>query len=307
LETTFISTQKTEFQYSAYINKEYQSSPHMQLLRSLKIFAVLLCVILMFVACKKDKEEPPRINPDDEIEIAPPNLKSIQKEVNAASGGYYIALPALYNKTTKKYPLIVFLHGLGQMGNGKEDLDYILNDGIGKILKDKKFPPNIKSGQNNFSFIVVSPQFSKKPSAEEVISIVNEIKSNYRINESRIYLSGLSVGGIVTTNVAAAYPTRFAAIVPMAGVEIDSTVTSKSEQIARAGLPVWVFHNEDDPMISLFFPQQFVSILKSFKPSVEPKLTIFPYYGHDAWTMALDPSYKEEGRNIYEWMLQYSL
>ena len=58
------------------------------------------------------------------------------QKINEAFGGYYIALPACYSDNTKRYPLIVFLHGLGQRGNGKEELKYLLFDGMGKVIKD---------------------------------------------------------------------------------------------------------------------------------------------------------------------------
>lgn len=279
----------------------------MALLRSLTFLLMGLLYLSANSGCRKQSDIiPATIDPDTVRETNPPELLAVNKQLNAVTGGYYIALPSFYSKTKKSYPLFVFLHGLGQMGNGKEDLKYLLNDGIGKVLKDKKFPASFQSGAEQFSFIVVSPQFTQKPSIEDVISVVEELKANYRITEERIYLSGLSIGGMAVSNVAAAYPEMFAAIAPIAGVEIDSTVTLKCEKIASANLPVWVFHNEDDPMISLFFPKQFVSLINSNKPLIESRLTVFPVYGHDAWTMALDPSYKENGLNVYEWMLQYS-
>jgi hypothetical protein len=52
--------------------------------------------------------------------------------------------------------------------------------------------------------------------------------------------------------------------------------------------------------------QQFISAITGFNPRVKPRFTVFDVYGHDAWITALEADFKENGMNIYEWMLQYS-
>jgi hypothetical protein len=68
---------------------------------------------------------------------------------------------------------------------------------------------------------------------------------------------------------------------------------------------VWAFHSEDDPQINVTMAKAFTSKINSFKPDIPAKLTVWPTGGHDAWTRAIEPMYKENGMNIYEWMLQY--
>jgi poly(3-hydroxybutyrate) depolymerase len=125
------------------------------------------------------------------------------------------------------------------------------------------------------------------------------------VDADRVYLSGLSMGGIVSSDVGAAYPDQIAAIAPMAGVFFQN-VPAKCEILAKENVPVWAFHNENDPQINIIIPQYFVSEIKRFNPVVPPRLTIFRAYGHDAWADALNPDYKEDGKNVYEWMLQFS-
>lgn len=234
------------------------------------------------------------------------NIVTDTQQVNSAFGGYITALPPHYNDSAKKYPLLLFLHGLGQRGNGKEDLKYLLYDGIGKVIKDKRLPVAFTVKGKLFSFVVVSPQYQQQPGVDDVMDLVSQLSNKYRIDTSRIYLSGLSLGARITTLVAAAYPDKFAAIVPIAGVATNEGMKERCESIANAGLPVWELHNADDPMASVDDARTFINYINSFSPLVPAKFTVFDKYGHDAWTTALDSSYREHGVNIYEWMLQYN-
>jgi hypothetical protein len=80
----------------------------------------------------------------------------------------------------------------------------------------------------------------------------------------------------------------------------------RCRSIAEANLPVWELHNADDPLANVSDAQRFISYISGFNPITPPRFTVFNAYGHDAWTTALDPGYKEDGMNIYEWMLQYT-
>lgn len=273
----------------------------------------LRCLLLFFfplfiIGCRKDDDK--IITPiipitNASIENQAPVLKKVTLQINNAIGGYYGGIPYHYDQTTKSYPLLIFLHGLGQMGNGSTELDYLGIDGIGKFIVEKKLSPNFSVNGQNYSFIILSPQYSKQPTPEEVISFMEHAKQTYRIDTTRIYLSGLSIGGVVTTEVAAKYPDKIAAIAPIAGV-MKGNIKTKCSKIAKGNLPVWAFHNEKDPMIKPSDSKEFVTIVNSYAPTIAAKLTIFPNYGHDAWTEALDFKNRENGLNIYEWMLQYS-
>ena len=122
---------------------------------------------------------------------------------------------------------------------------------------------------------------------------------------SRIYLSGLSAGSMAGCDYAADNALKIAALVPMAGVSSDYAYTNKCQKLAAGHLPVWVFHSQDDPQVNVSTAKGFVARIASLNPSVPPRLTIWPGGGHDAWTRAVNPSYKENGLNIYEWMLQF--
>lgn len=268
---------------------------------------LLLCITML--SCNKRSDTittPPPVNPDTIVETKPAILSTVASMVSPSIGGYYLALPSHYQETKKNYPVIIFFHGIGQAGNGNDELRYLLNDGIGKLLKEKKFPPSFRNANAHHSFIVILPQFRQRPSVDEVLAFTEDVIKKYRIDSSRIYLSGLSLGGTIITETASTAPEIFAAIAPMAGIDFTLTDSVKCEGISQGKLPVWVFHNTDDPMISGSYSTAFVSLINHFNPAVIPRLTIFDYYGHDAWTMALDPAFRQDNMNVYEWMLRHS-
>lgn len=227
------------------------------------------------------------------------------QRINGAFGGYYVALPPGYADSDTKYPLLIFLHGLGQRGDGKEELKFLLFDGIGKVIKDNRMPASFTVLGQQFSFIIVSPQYNRQPGVDEVMEMIDRINEKYRIRNNRIYLSGLSLGARISTLVAAEHPRKFAAMVPIAGVATNDGMDIRCKNIADANLPVWELHNKDDPMANVEDARRFINYLSGYSPAIPPRFTIFDKYGHDAWSTALDTAYREEGKNIYEWMLQY--
>ncbi len=268
-----------------------------------RLFSLLTCVILL-THCGKDSPTTLTHGTTNEpVETAPPVQKAISVQINDVVSGMFAALPQHYNQSGKTYPLLVSLHGAGQIGNGGSDLPLLLNDGIPRLLSEKKFPPRFTVKGQHFSFIILSPQFNRYPSLEEVEEFLLYAKKNYRVDPTRIYLAGLSMGGFISSRLAGTYPSEFAAIIPISGAENDPEVC---KNIAEGKVPVWAFHNKEDPQINVAGAEKFISLINGFNPVVRPKLTIFNARSHDAWSSALNPLYKEDGLNAYEWMLQYS-
>lgn len=271
-----------------------------------KLIAAML-VATLFCMCRKNVSPSPLPREDIPNTFIPAPLPvPVSFQINKSFGGYYISLPEDYMASGKNYPVLIFLHGAGQTGNGSTDLEYILNDGIGKLLQKRKFPAGFDIGESHHSFIVACPQYLTAPDSMEMEELVRYFKTTYRIDERRIYLAGLSQGARIATLTAASSPSTFAAMVVMAGVAPNAGMEARCDSIARHNLPVWAFHNIDDPMADVHITERFIDIIRGFVPPVPPRLTIFDVYGHDAWTRALDPEYREDGMNIYEWMLHYS-
>ena len=191
---------------------------------------------------------------------------------------YLIYLPKDYDQKPA-WPLMLFLHGSGERG---DNLDLVKHHG----------PPKLIGAEKQFPFIVVSPQCPNGKSWEpyELTALLDEIVEKYKVDQDRIYVTGLSMGGFGTWALAAHTPNRFAAIVPICG----GGDPSRTRRIAR--IPTWVFHGGKDPTVPLERSQKMVEALK--KSGGDPKFTVYADAGHDSWTEAYNSP------ELYEWLLQ---
>jgi predicted peptidase len=277
--------------------------------------SIVMLVGLLFSLCSLPSCQKEKINAGDNHPPAPqvPSLpapvsmvlSAIARPINDNIGGYYIGLPSNYSQTAQSYPLLLYMHGAGQFGNGSSDLPLLLRDGVAQVISDKKFPGSITINNQSFSFVVLMPQTKNFPNAADINECIELAKKSWRIDSRRIYLSGLSAGSMASCDYAADNTSKIAALVPMAGVPSDYSYTNICQKMVAGHLPVWVFHSQDDPQVSVSIAKGFVAKMASLNPGIRPKLTIWPGGGHDAWTRAVNPSYRESGKNIYEWMLQY--
>jgi dienelactone hydrolase len=224
--------------------------------------------------------------------------------VSGACGGYYEYLPQGYSSNTwQNYPLIIAVHGIGEIGNGTSDLGNLLNcwTAIPRLIANGGFPSSFNVGGQNFSFIVISPQFNRWPYASDVNAVVDYAVQHYRVDQSRIYVTGLSMGGGAVWDFAGNYPTKAAAVVPVCGAA--SSDPTRAQAIANAKLPVWATHNQDDPTVSVSNTTGWVSLIGQYGGNIQS--TIFPTSGHDAWSKTYDPNFTQNGVNVYQWMLQH--
>ncbi len=132
-------------------------------------------ILLFAAACKKNMYTSLNSEEDNVIETSLPVHTPVTHRISANVGGYYEALPARYDSTRKKYPLILFLHGIGELGNGSTDLPKMVRTGLPGLINRKKFPASFESNGGHFSFIVISPQFSKRPANDEVKQVLEAI------------------------------------------------------------------------------------------------------------------------------------
>ncbi len=284
------------------------------------LYLGVVAVISFSVSCRKSsvldsgggpidtgKTEQPRI-----VETEPAILTAVPGRVSVNIRGYYHALPVHYAESGERYPVIIFFHGGGQYGDGHTALPRVLEDGIPKLIQDQQFPPSFTVNGKTFSFIVIIPQLTTRSVSEaEVDNFVEYVKENFRVDTSRIYLSGFSLGAKTLANYAAYQPAKIAAITIMGGVpQINTELRSKCESMAAANLPVWQFHNRNDSAWLYSEAERFNQVLTQSAPPVAPKFTTFEQgeglKNHDCWTRTSDPAYREDGKNIYEWMLGYT-
>lgn len=248
-------------------------------------------------------ETPPVNEFNSKVETTIPNAIDVIEDVNSNIGGFRARIPALYSKTDKKYPLIIFIHGIGELGNGSSELSRVAYFGISGLVSRKELPANFKVNGENFSFIVISPQFKKWPSADDVNALLEHLKKKYRIDEKRVYISGASMGGGATWDFAAKYADKIAAIVPICGAATINDNGAKN--IANNKVAVWAFHNRDDGTVSVNNTINNINKIKSFSPTKEVKQTLWDTGGHDSWTRSTSLAFKEDNKNIYEWLLTH--
>jgi predicted peptidase len=272
-------------------------------------YRLILTALLSFciISCKKGNEVTPE-EPPGPTETQPPVLVPITMNIHSKIGGFYLAHPARYNESATRYPMILFIHGGGQYGTGGSDLPNVLKEGIPKLLSEKKFPASFDANGRQYSFIIIAPQFRNFPDNDAVATMLAHAKNTYRIDTNRIYLVGFSLGGRVVCDYAAENAGQLAAMVPISGVS-SYALQDKAKTIAQAGVAAWGFHNKPDQVFSWQDTQDFITQMNLYDPGKTSQVTIFPdstgVQYHDAWTKATDPAYKEGGKNIYQWMLQF--
>ncbi len=203
---------------------------------------------------------------------------------------YLLYLPKGFDpKADKRWPLMLFLHGSGERGTN-----------IWKVATHG--PPKNVTSHPDFPFILVSPQCPANQvwSKDVLLGLLDEIERQYPVDTTRVYLTGLSMGGYGTWNLGLSFPERFAAIVPICGGGelITMILADRDKTEALKTLGVWAFHGGKDPVVPTSESERMVAVLKRAGVK-EVKLTIYPDAGHDAWTETYN------NPELYRWLLSH--
>lgn len=190
---------------------------------------------------------------------------------------YLLYLPAEYEQG--KWPLHIFLHGSGERGTNTE------------LLKVHGPFRHIAAGEH-YPMIVVAPQCPENEwwDRTQVFALLKHLRQNLRVDPDRIYLSGISMGGYATWEMACYYPQYIAAVVPICGgglpILAGRTLTN---------MPVWAFHGQKDTVVPPHHSSEMVDQIN--KNGGDARLTLYPEAGHDAWT----PTY--QSAELLTWLL----
>lgn len=203
------------------------------------------------------------------------------------SCNYLLYLPDKYDKNLQDlWPLIISLHGGTPRG---DDLEKVKMYGLPRLIEEGK----------SFPFIIVSPQCpaGKTWATDDWFPpFLEELKSKYRIDQSRIYLTGVSLGGEGVWYLAIKYPETFAAIAPVCGPTIYLNLPVNVHRIKH--IPARVFHGANDLIVPLRESETMVAGLKENGGDVT--FEVFPLYGHWHFTNKVFGQ-----QSLYEWFLSH--
>jgi hypothetical protein len=215
--------------------------------------------------------------------------------------GFLQYLPKDYASNSNKYPLVIFLHGVGERGANSTN-PATLESTIWSV--DNLGPPKYAVA-NNFPFILISPQLKNNYGSWPmwyVLEVLNYVKTYLRVDEKRIHITGLSLGGGATWTAIQDYPKIFASAAPVCG---SGNSTSKACGIASENVGVWAFHGDADTTVPLSRSTNMVNAINGCSPAPSPmaKMTIYPGVKHDAWNRAYAPDHTYHNPNMYDWMM----
>jgi predicted peptidase len=202
------------------------------------------------------------------------------KDADGNEAKYVLFVPEDY-KGDKAVPLILFLHGAGETGkDGKKQSEV----GIGPAIKKmEKFPA-----------IVVFPQSQDRTwtadskDGKRALDILAAVQKEYKVDDKRIYLTGLSMGGFGTWSFAEKFPEKWAAIVPVCG----GGDPDKAKDIKD--IPCWCFHGDEDKAVPVEKSRKMMEALKA--AGGKPKYDEYPGVGHNSWEKAYGT------KELFDWM-----
>jgi predicted peptidase len=221
------------------------------------------------------------------------NIESRTVQVESASFGYQVYVSSQI-QSGQKLPLIVFLHGIGQRGSG----GFVPTTGAGGAFVRHYF------GQ--VPAVILLPQcrlgsYWSDPVMEEmVMREIAETVEEFGVDERRIYLTGVSMGGYGVWHLASQYPGKFAALVSICGgssIIKGDRFSSLGEKIGKT--PAWLFHGADDKIVPVTESRQIVETFKANQGNV--KYNEYPGVGHNVWLNALAE------KDLMPWLLAQKL
>ena len=216
----------------------------------------------------------------------------------ADSMRYLIWLPDEYGDDgDREWPLIVFLHG---SGDPEYNAPWVQSFGLPAVLHAGEQP-------DNFDFVVLSPQAAGGSAwwtgntVDVMDALVAEVAETYLVDEDRIYLTGLSMGGYGSWFFSMAHHDRFAAMASLSGSGWRQPVLPFGDVCAMADLPIRAIHGAKD-LISDPPPNQAIVSLFETVCSADVFFEVYPDAGHFE---TYERAYRDP--EFYTWLLSHRL
>ncbi len=229
----------------------------------------------------------------------PSSARLVERQLGSttAGQGFYEYVPPGYPGTAE-WALLVFVHGLGENGNGTSELDSVLATGIPDLIENDAWP-------NDRPFVVLMAQNSQGDCtrASDIEAMIAYGLDSYAIDPRYVYLTGLSCGAIGSWQYLDQHlDAQVAAFVPIAG---NGAGAWNSQGCELGRVAVWGFHGDADPTVNVSgtnIPLDGLATcpVPPAKPSTK---TIYPGVDHNSWTRTYDLS---AGHDIYTWMLGFT-
>ena len=217
---------------------------------------------------------------------------------------YRILFPENYDKT-KKYPLILLLHGSGARGKDNEKQLFERSENGEKQLRSSSSLFLKDENRKKYKVIVVVPQCPENSSwsimridtieqkATRVFDynieptwpllatneLVRKLIKEEAVDPSRVYITGWSMGGHGTYEFVYRNPDLFAAALPICG---GGDVVKYDKRVSRTAF--WIFHGDIDGVVDVKYSRDMVAKLQNLKSEIRYKE--FPGVGHNAWDSA---------------------
>jgi len=200
----------------------------------------------------------------------------------------------------KKYPIVLFLHGAGERGSDNSKQLQYLPTQMAQQEFQEKYPCFLIAPQCREGKQWVEVPWGDKNSVpikepgsqmQVVLKILDKVTKENPVDEQRVYLTGLSMGGYGSWDLGMRMPERFAAVAPICGGG-DETHAER-----LVGMPVWAWHSDDDNAVPVDRSRKMIEAIK--KAGGEPKYTELKGVGHASW----NPAYKDP-QGLVPWMFE---
>lgn len=214
---------------------------------------------------------------------------------------FWIYTPEGYTSSREKgFPLLISLHGGSAIGNNLTHLFESTHENPAQLIHINKW--------YDLPFIVVSPQLRRDPKVphyneqtwppELIDEVVEYVKSEYNVDTTRLYITGISSGAMGAWDYARRYPAKVAALLPLGGQ------APREDHCRLKDVPIWAFHGENDVFVRTRFTTDAVKAIRSCPDAkYVPHATVSKAMEHEVWDQVFNG---KGGYDVFKWLLTFS-